>query len=206
MMAAVAAISAAVIIGTAGCSGQSGTAPAPPASATSRVQRSPAPAPRSTSAPVVVAAHLERSVPLRLLIPAIGVNTPLMDLGQKSDGTLQVPPSGFPAGWYTGAPTPGQLGPAIIVGHIDWNGPGVFFRLHALRPGDEVTVTRTDGSRPVFRVSRVAQFPKSAFPTTLVYGNINHPGLRLITCGGSFTSGSYVDDIVVFADFVAPPR
>ena len=146
-----------------------------------------------------------RSVPVRLRIAAIGVDSTLMELGLKSDGTMQVPPSGFPAGWFTGAPTPGELGPAIIAGHIDWNGPGVFYDLHHLKAGDRIVVTRKDGSAPVFRVTRVAKFPKTQFPTNLVYGNIDHPGLRLITCGGTFNSqsGHYEDNIVVFADLVS---
>jgi sortase (surface protein transpeptidase) len=128
-----------------------------------------------------------------------------MDLGLGADGSLDVPPSGFPAGWYTGGPTPGELGPAVIAGHIDFNGPGVFYHLHNLKPGDKITVTRADGSQPAFRVTRVAKFPKNQFPTKLVYGNIDHPGLRLITCGGTFNSqtGHYQDNIVVFADLIA---
>jgi len=151
---------------------------------------------------------MARSVPVRLQIAAIGVDSTLMDLGLRADGTMEVPPSGFPAGWFTGAPTPGELGPAIIAGHIDWKGPGVFFELHNLKPGDRVIITRKDGSKPVFRVTRVAQFQKDQFPTTLVYGNIDHAGLRLITCGGSFNraTGHYEDNIVAFADLVAPAR
>ena len=147
-------------------------------------------------------------MPVRLQIAAIGVSSSLMDLGLKSDGTMQTPPNGFPAGWYTGGPTPGELGPAVIVGHIDMNGPGVFFRLRNMRPGERVTVTRADGSMPVFRVTRVAEFPKKKFPTDEVYGDLDHAGLRLITCGGSFNSqtGHYEDNIVVFADLLAPAR
>jgi hypothetical protein len=157
---------------------------------------------------VLTAAPMTRSVPVRLQITAIGVDSKLMDLGLLADGSLEVPPSGFPAGWYTGGPTPGELGPAVIAGHIDWNGPGVFYHLHNLQPGDQVTVTRKDGSKPVFRVTMVEQFPKDHFPTNVVYGDIDHAGLRLITCGGSFDdqTHSYVDDIVVFADLVTPAR
>lgn len=129
-----------------------------------------------------------------------------MRLGLLVDGSLQVPPSGFPAGWYTGGPTPGQLGPAVIAGHVDWHGPGVFLRLHELRPGALIVVNRADGSQPTFRVSRVATYPKDRFPTASVYGNLDHAGLRLITCGGSFDSqtGHYRDNIVVFGDLTAP--
>jgi sortase (surface protein transpeptidase) len=155
---------------------------------------------------VPAAGHLARSSPVRIRIPAIGVDSALMGLGLASDGTLQVPPRGFPAGWYTGSPTPGQLGPAVIVGHVDWAGSaGVFYRLHSLRPADRISVVRADGSTAVFQVSRVARYSKQAFPTALVYGDINYAGLRLITCGGSFDRAAhhYVDDVVVFAQLVA---
>jgi sortase (surface protein transpeptidase) len=145
---------------------------------------------------------MARSTPVRIQIPAIGVDSTLMSLGLEDDGSLEVPPEGFPAGWYTGAPTPGELGPAIIAGHVDWAGsPGVFFALRDLAPGDPITVNRDDGSTAVFRVDSVQQFPKDAFPTDAVYADIDHAGLRLITCGGSFDrdARSYEDNIVVFA-------
>lgn len=143
---------------------------------------------------------------MRLQIGAIGVDSTLMALGLRKDGTMEVPPGGFPAGWYTGAPTPGEMGPAIIAGHIDWKGPGVFYHLANLRIGDQITITRKDGSKPVFRVARVAKFSKDHFPTKLVYGNLDHAALRLITCGGSFNSasGHYEDNIVAFADLISP--
>jgi hypothetical protein len=104
--------------------------PPPVTSSTSR------PVPSATPGPAVEAAPLARSTPVRVSIAAIGVDSGLMDLGLRADGSLEVPPSGFPAGWYTGGPTPGELGPAIIAGHIDWKGPGVFYNLHNLKPGD----------------------------------------------------------------------
>ena len=149
------------------------------------------------------------SVPTWLVIPAAGVDTTLIPLGLLGDGTLDVPDAGFPAGWYTGAPTPGEFGPAVIAGHIDWNGPGVFFKLSRLVPGDAVVISRTDGSVATFAVTEVAQFGKDDFPAWLVYGGIDHAGLRLITCGGVFNrkSGHYEDNIVAFARLVSstPP-
>ena len=155
----------------------------------------------------VRAKPLARSVPVRLQIPAIGVDSTLMALGLRGDGTLEVPPAGFPAGWYTGAPTPVEVGPAVVAGHVDWTGPGVFYNLHKLVAGNEVLVTRADGSRAVFRVTRVQEYAKAAFPTAEVYGDIAYAGLRLITCGGSFNrqTGHYEDNIVAFAELVVPP-
>ncbi|MBW3663728.1 MAG: class F sortase [Actinobacteria bacterium] len=146
---------------------------------------------------------LTRSVPTRVRIPAIAVDSALVGLGLQDDGSMEVPPGAFPAGWYTGAPTPGELGPAIFAGHVDHGGSaGVFARLHDLQPGDAVEVTRQDGTTVVFRVTRVEQHSKDAFPTAAVYGDIDHAGLRLITCGGPFDRRvrSYEDNIVVFAE------
>jgi sortase (surface protein transpeptidase) len=154
------------------------------------------------------AAALGRSVPVRLEIPAIGLRTPLTELGLARDGTIEVPPlrSGAPAGWYRHSPTPGEPGAAVLVGHVDTarEGPAVFFRLRELRPGDTAEVRRDDGAVARFEVTRIASFPKLEFPTNEVYGAVDQPELRLVTCGGTFdrTKGSYRSNIVVFARMV----
>ncbi len=148
---------------------------------------------------------MAKSEPVRLRIPAIDVDSKLMDLGLKKNGTLETPPGAFPAGWFTGAPTPGELGPAIIVGHVRYQTPGVFARLTELRPDDQILVKREDGSTAKFRVTRLAHFEKSAFPTKKVYGNIDHAGLRLITCGGlDADTNVFEENVVVFADLEQP--
>lgn len=145
---------------------------------------------------------LTKSTPTRVSIPSIGVDSELIELGLNADNSMEVPSEGFPAGWFTGAPTPGELGPAIIAGHVDWTtGPAVFYDLHLLAVGDEITVDREDGARVIFEVMSVEQFSKEDFPTQRVYENLNYSGLRVITCGGKFdkATGHYVDNIVVFA-------
>lgn len=157
------------------------------------------------AAPIRDPATLPRSEPARVRIPAIGVDSELVGLGLQDDGRMQVPPGAFPAGWYIGAPTPGELGPAVLAGHVDYGGSaGVFARLSDLNPGDAIDVVRQDGSTAVFHVTSVEQHPKDAFPTAAVYGDIDHAGLRLITCGGPFDrrARSYEDNVVVFAEFV----
>lgn len=161
-------------------------------------------APSSSVAPVAPLVDATVS-PVRLVIPEIGVDSDLMELGLQADGSLEVPPAGFPAGWFTGAPMPGVIGPAVMAGHVDWEGtPGVFYDLRSLAPADEITVLRADGSAVVFAVVSVEQFDKDEFPTDAVYGDLDHPGLRLITCGGSFDPAerSYTDNIVVFAELL----
>ena len=165
----------------------------------------PAGPPPAASADVLAAAPLAAAPPVRVRIPAIEVDSALIGLGLAADGTLQVPADGSVAGWFTGAPTPGERGPAVIAAHVDWNhAPGVFFRLRDLEPGDDVSVARADGTTARFVVLGVEQYPKDAFPTERVYGDVDHAGLRLITCGGSFdrAARSYRDNVVVYAGLV----
>jgi hypothetical protein len=149
---------------------------------------------------------LPRSLPTWIDVPAIGVHTKLISLGINPDHTLQVPPlNATAAGWYRYSPSPGQVGPSVILGHVDSaTGPSVFFKLGALRPGDRVSVRRADGITVVFRVDRVVSYPKSRFPASQVYGNTDGPQLRLITCGGRFDSSrhTHLDNIVVYASSV----
>jgi hypothetical protein len=146
---------------------------------------------------------LDPSAPVHVEVPAVGVAAPVDPLGLNPDGTLEVPTRFARAGWYTGRPTPGETGPAVVVAHRSGKrGPGAFWHLPRVKPGDEIVITRTDGRRVVFAVDRVEQHQKSAFPTDAVYGPIAEAGLRLITCGGPFEPAlgdHYRDNVIVFA-------
>lgn len=140
--------------------------------------------------------------PVSVQVPAIGVQSDLIPLNVDGTGAL-VPPDRYDiAGWFTAGVVPGEIGPAVIAGHVDSRaGPGIFYRLEEMQVGDTVTVTRSDGTVAAFAVVRVAQYPKTAFPTAEVYGPTPDRELRLITCGGDFDRSrrSYVDNIVVYA-------
>ena len=145
---------------------------------------------------------LPESKPLSVAIPRIGVRSRLVELGLDHDGAMQVPQDPSLAGWFTHSAAPGELGPAVIAGHVTWDrAPAVFSRLGDLRRGDVVTVKRKDGKTAVFTVDRVARYSKSRFPSDAVYGTIDHAGLRLITCGGTYDTvrHRYLDNVVVFA-------
>ena len=156
----------------------------------------------AVAAPPQPVANARVARPVYLTIPVIGVHTRLVRLGLTAQGTLQVPASTSVAGWYTGSPRPGQVGSAVIAGHIDsYLGPGIFFRLRLLRPGDRVYVRHADGTLAVFRVYAERSYAKDHFPTERVYGPAPDPELRLITCGGTFdpATGSYLSNVVVYA-------
>jgi Sortase domain len=172
----------------------------------------PATAAAGATGPPVHGPSLRRSAPVSVTIPAIGVRSQLLHLGVTTDGSIQVPSLPAQAGqaaWYEYSVTPGQIGASVIEGHLDsYQGPAVFFRLGALRPGDRVDVSLADGITAVFRVTGVRQYLKSAFPAKAVYGPTDYAGLRLITCGGSFDYATrhYLSSVVVFASLTASRR
>jgi hypothetical protein len=175
-------------------------APAPAASAAGRVGS-------AGKAPL-----LRRSMPVSVAIPAIGVRSSLLRLGLNPNGTMAVPSlvtSADEAAWYKYSVTPGQPGTAVIEGHVDsYHGPAVFFRLGALRPGNDIDVTLADGITAVFLVTGVREYSKDKFPSKTVYGPANYAALRVITCGGAFdySTGHYLNSVVVFASLASSSR
>ncbi|MXM66991.1 class F sortase [Streptomyces sp. HUCO-GS316] len=163
--------------------------------------------PRSTPTrsrtPVNAARAVGRSVPVGLRIPALGVDTPVIRLGLAPDGSMEVPPvtAHDRAGWYRHSPTPGQVGPSVIVGHVTVGayGDGVFRHLARLRRGERIVARLADGAAPEFAVTAVRTVPKADFPADEVYGDVDRPELRLITCGGPRTGDGYLDNVIVFA-------
>ncbi|MEU6819991.1 class F sortase [Streptomyces atriruber] len=142
------------------------------------------------------------SDPVRVAIPSIDVSSTLERLGLDERKQMETPRDPTKAGWYRPGPAPGAKGPAVIAGHVTWNGtPAVFFDLAKLKKGETVVVDREDGVTAEFTIDRVAQYPKAEFPTVEVYRNLDHAGLRLITCAGDYSKADrrYSDNIVVYA-------
>lgn len=153
-----------------------------------------------TSPPAAVPA--EDGMPTRVAIPAIGVDAPIVPVGLRPDNTMQTPDFGL-AGWYQPGPKPGQPGPAVVVAHVDSkaNGPDVFFRLRELNPDDQIIVHYPGGTR-TFAVTATEQAAKTRLPAERIWNSTTAAVLRLITCGGAFdrTAGSYLDNVIVYAD------
>lgn len=199
------------------------SAPQPPPSAASPVavippatsanpsttNEGPAAATTGSPTPATRGEVLPRSAPTHITVPAIGVSSDLPQIGLAPNKEIQTPPFArdSKAYWLDVSPTPGQLGPSTIIGHVDSAkyGPEVFFKLGALKQRDTISVTRADGIVAEFQVEKTVEYPKAQFPTQAVYGNLDHAGLRLITCGGIFDPAlrSYESNIVVFASLVS---
>lgn len=155
-----------------------------------------------SSPPALVA-----STPTKVVVPSISAESSLVPTGLQADDSLAVPPVSQPmqASWFDQSPTPGEVGPTVILGHVNGGGqPGIFANLKDVVAGAQVFVDRADGQRAVFEVSRVETIPKNSFPTDAVYNDTANPQLRLITCGGDYDRGnrSYLSNVIVYADFV----
>ncbi|MFJ6003289.1 class F sortase [Arthrobacter sp. NPDC092385] len=179
------------------------SAAGPSATPPAAVAAPAAPAPPAAQPPVLPA-----SAPVTLEIPSIGVRTELLRLGLRENQSLEVPPDGpgAPASWYDRSPTPGDRGPAVLLGHVNATdgGKGVFAELRSLTSGDRIDVVREDGTTAVFEFQRGEAYEKDEFPTLTVYGNTPGSELRLITCDGyNPDTGEFDDNYVVYATLVA---
>jgi hypothetical protein len=155
------------------------------------------------AAPMAAAA---RSVPVSIRIPAIGVSVSLSQLGLNADKSAQVPTKYEEPGWFKLGPTPGQVGSAVILGHVDdKKGPAVFFKVKTLKAGDKVDVSLTNGVISHFVVKAVETYSKSAFPAKKVYGSQGVSALQLVTCGGKFdkATGHYESNVVAYTSLVS---
>jgi sortase (surface protein transpeptidase) len=179
---------------------------APPSSATSvtaggaDATSSPTAGPSSTTT-IYVHPILD---PVRVVIPAIGVDATILKVGVQSDGNMEVPPFGY-AGWFRVGPAPGEPGPAVVVAHVDTKkGPDVFYRLDELKPGDVVQISNENGDTATFVVDWSELVPKTDLPTKRIWENTPDPVIRLITCGGEFdrSTGHYKSNTIVYAHLV----
>lgn len=198
-----AAAIAPIATSTTGPSAPVSSAPTPSPSSSSTAGDAGTPVNTPASAPdPKIGPFVGASAPTGIEIPSIGVSShTVVDLGIAADGTITVPGTADEVGFYTGGPTPGQLGPAVLAAHVDsTKGPGVFYRLGAVKPGATISVSRADGTTTTFVVDKVASYPKDQFPTEEVYrGAFDQSEIRLVTCGGTFDKVKhYLDNVVVF--------
>jgi LPXTG-site transpeptidase (sortase) family protein len=177
-----------------------GTISSPQASATAE--------PRTSSQDTLAAAQAivaPASAPARLRIPAIGVDAQVEALGLDAQGRMATPSRSDRVGWYRPGAAPGDVGNAVIDGHLDWtDGPAVFWRLGRLKRGDELSVLRADGSQARFLVQSSTTTPYDS-STDALFTRSGPPSLTLITCTGAWDRqrGTYVQRLVVRASLAA---
>jgi hypothetical protein len=164
-------------------------------------------APRSSSAR---STSLLRSRPTSLELSRLEISGEIIPVGLLQDGSLETPDVfSHDVGWFDEGVTPGEVGTAILTGHVDTiNGPSVFARLNEVVPGDTIKIKRADGNVAVFRVTKTEAFEQNSFPSEIVYKESSLPEIRLITCGGVFDESTqrYSHNTVVFARLEQPTQ
>ncbi len=142
--------------------------------------------------------------PTGLRIEAIGVSADIEPHGvDRSTGQMDVPDNVSDVGWYMYGPSPGDPGSAVLAAHVDLygQGPGVFFDLDRLEPGDVISVSFDDGTEALFDVRARNTYRKDQLPTDVLFNRDGPPILSLVTCGGGFdrSTSRYDSNVVVFA-------
>ncbi len=177
------------------------TVPTPQAVVTAR-----AVSPTSSPVPPPTTATADTSAPSRLLIPAIGVNAPIGAVGLAADGSMDVPKRPADTAWYALGPRPGEVGSAVIAGHVSWmySAHAVFAKLHTLKPGDIITVQAGDGKSTSFVVRGIREYDAAADATEVFFSTDGKAHLNLVTCSGTWDQSErqYTERLVVFADEV----
>jgi sortase (surface protein transpeptidase) len=162
------------------------------------------PAPSATPDQLLQAAQAivaPAAAPARLVVPSIKVDAGVEAVGLDAQGRMATPSQASHVAWFQPGAAPGDVGDAVMAGHLDWTtGPAVFWYLGRVHQGDEITVVRADGTRVRFVTDSTRQIPFDA-PTDALFTRGGPPSLTLITCAGTWDRqhGTYLQRLVVHA-------
>lgn len=144
------------------------------------------------------------SEPVTISIPSIGVTASVESVGEDSQGRMDVPQRAADVAWYNLGPKPGQIGSAVMSGHLDdiSGRPAVFWDLAKLSVGDEITITDKSGKEYRFVVTDKQSYPFDQLPLEKVFNTNDKPRLNLITCEGNWNpeTRNYSNREVVYAE------
>lgn len=163
-------------------------------------ETAPSASPTSTPTPAI-------GLPQTLSIPQIGINAPVESVGLDSERKMDVPKNIYDVAWYKLGAKPGEIGNAVIDGHLD--GPqgqiAIFWNLNKLKAGDLIYITDSFGQKYTFKITEVANYPFSTFPLQEVFGQTSKTRLNLITCSGAYdhTAHNYTERTVVYSERVS---
>lgn len=147
-------------------------------------------------------------LPVRLVIPTLGVDATVQYVGLDSSGSgeMAVPSNFTDVGWYKDGVRPGMDGSAVIAGH--YNGKGVpeavFYNLQTLHVGDEIVIMSERRVEDIFTVVEVRSYEYDEAATEVFQSSDGIARLNLITCGGQWLSEEqrYDKRTVIFAELL----
>lgn len=139
--------------------------------------------------------------PKRIIIPSLGINGYIQQVGVDQNKQVAVPNNIHMAGWFASTVRPGQKGLSIIDGHVDGHREaGIFKNLVRLKPGDQLTVELGGGQTLKYAVKTVSSIDTAEAANALFSQDPQTTSqLNLITCGGTFDTKAkaYTKRVVV---------
>jgi LPXTG-site transpeptidase (sortase) family protein len=144
-------------------------------------------------------------VPTRLRVPSLGIDANIEDVGVRSNGEMDVPGNVWNAGWLNTSVRPGEVGNAVMAGHLNsLRGGAVFLQLDKLNVGDKIYVSDKWGWELTFEVAEKAAYEPANAPLDRIFGNSSDRMLNLITCTGDFIPNelTYNKRLVVYTKLV----
>jgi LPXTG-site transpeptidase (sortase) family protein len=140
----------------------------------------------------------------RLRIPRFEVDARLITMGVDPDGVMQSPDNAYDVAWYHFTAKPGYGSNAVFAAHVDYVnvGPAVFWHLKDLVQGDTIQVEMEDGTTYTYAVDSYTPYDADTAPVEAIIGSTPEERITLITCTGTFDSGSHQYDqrLVVTAE------
>jgi hypothetical protein len=165
-----------------------------------------------------VAYALRHLAPVRLVIPKMGLDAPILALGPAADGSMQAPVAGGPSNpiygdvyWWDAGSMPGQVGNAVLAGHINRpdGSPASFGNLNVLNPGNQLRLVTAGGNILAFVVTAKDAplvYTRGDDDPTIesIFGPSLTPNLNLLTCWGKWNGTTYDRRLTIRATLVGP--
>lgn len=123
----------------------------------------------------------------RLIIPALKINAKIQNVGITKKGNMSTPTNFFDVGLYKYGTPPGEIGSAVIAGHVE-NGLGlkaVFGNLKNIKEGDDIYIEKELGEKIHFVVTSTAIYDYNSSAEE-VFNQNDGAYLKIITCTGKW--------------------
>ncbi len=145
--------------------------------------------------------------PLFIKIPEINLEAAIESVGLTETGSMDTPKLPMNTAWYNLGVRPGEIGSAVIDGHVNWKygATAVFANLDNVKVGDKVTVEDNNGKLIDFIVREIRTYQHDDDASDIFSSSDGKSHLNIITCAGAWNKNLkiYSERLVIFTDRIA---
>ncbi len=155
---------------------------------------------RAESAMASAKPRQKPTVPVRIRIPSVGINSPVVKVGVNTKGEMDVPDGKTDnVGWYKSGTLPGNVGSAVLDAHVY----AAFEDLRYLKAGQDIYIENEAGETLHFVVEDSRIYKLSELSPEHLFNRKDARRLNLITCAGKFVKSwnTYDRRLVVYATY-----